>query len=121
MPTFFFPFAGSEEGERNYLRLVAAFANNPYPLAAPAPRLYQITFIDRGQPCVATVGEELQGWRRRDRVGPVLAIIDTTGLVYICTTLRDGLSDLPLLVSPGEVAARVYFEDFLAGDSKRTR
>jgi hypothetical protein len=112
---FFVPAATSPaQAEEVYATFVRACVKT-YPLKSAA-RLYSISFLDRGrsgvvaQACTAQVGDELIGWRR-EPVGPVLAIIETAGLVQIFTKHRGGLSDGPLLVSPGEVTERVYFDD----------
>jgi hypothetical protein len=66
----------------------------------------------RKQICVAEVGKEITNWQAH--AGTVLAIIETTQLVFVHTHAEGGPSVPPVLVSPGEVLERTYFDDFPA-------
>jgi hypothetical protein len=106
MPNFFVPFADSpEQAEREY----AAFQRPNYPPAHPTARLYKIRFRQDSYDCVATVGEEMTGWP--DQHGPVLAIIESTKLIFIHRQ-RSRLTGAIVMVGFNNVTAREYFDDY---------
>lgn len=111
MPAFFIPFAESPaQAERVYGTFLKNSAG--YELSHPTARLFRISFQYWKKLCVAEVGKNITFWP--EEAGEVLAIIETRQLVYVHTVLRGGRSASPILVSPDEVAERLYFSDFPA-------
>ena len=111
MPKFFMPLAHSvSQGEEAYEGFVNTSA--AYPLANATSRVFRISFPYRKQICVAEVGKEITNWHAH--AGTVLAIIETTQLIFVHTHAKGGQSVPPVLVSPDEVLERTYFDDFPA-------
>jgi hypothetical protein len=109
MPKFFMPYPiPPKKAEDFYADCVKN--SGTYPLAHPTARLFSIEFRDEGDVCVAAVGKEITNWRR-ERVGRVMAIIETVGLVDVYTRSRQGPGD-SIVVGLGEVLSREYFDDF---------
>lgn len=105
MPDFFVPFTDSpEEAERAYAAFVASSKGNQN-----APRLYAVTFMDRGKPVTATVGQKLKG--RLSNTGEVLAIIESANLVEVYGA--DRVSP-PVMIGNHEVRHRTHFDDYPA-------
>ena len=73
---------------------------------------FEISFPHDRRLSVAEVGKEITEWREPS--GIVMAIIEAADLIQIFTLNRGGLRDGPILVAPGEVRERTYFEDFPA-------
>ena len=107
MPSFFVPHTGSGDSAEVAYRDLVANAAATYALRHPTARLESITFTDRQTLATATVGRKLTG--RLSGEGEVLAIIETDGLVNVYTSTR---GDLPVMVGPGEVRSRRYFDDY---------
>jgi hypothetical protein len=84
-------------------------SESTYPIVDTG-RLYRISFRHRKWHCKAEVGSEIVNWP--ETAGIVLAIIETTNLVFLHTVGRGGLVGGPILVSPNEVGERVYFDDY---------
>jgi hypothetical protein len=115
MPKFFVPPAGAisrETAEQVYDDCVKN--SGPYPLKNQA-RIFRISFSHRGlnpnrvSQCVAEVGSEITNWP--ERAGPVLAIIETDGLVHVHTA-ASRIGRGTIMVQPDEVSERVYFDDY---------
>jgi hypothetical protein len=109
MPRFFVP---GRDDQQRAAEDYAAFADSAaHPIAHVGSRLFRISFERDGRMIVAQIGAPPQGWP--DPLGPVVAIIETTRVVYVHVTLRPGgPSAFPLLVSPDAVLERVYFDDY---------
>ena len=107
MPAFHVPYAGSDESSEDAYHAFVAEASKTYALRHPTARLESITFTDRRTQATATVGRKLTG--RLSGEGEVLAIIETDGIVNVYTTTRGNLA---VLVGPGEVRSRHYFDDY---------
>ena len=108
MPDFFMPLTDTpEQAEQAYAWFVAA--SKTYPLSHPTARLCAVQFKDRGHALTATVGQPLTGLG--ERVGAVLAIIDTTQLVCVFTEARSGA---PIMVGQHEAYGKLYFDDYPA-------
>jgi len=104
---FFVPFAESpDQAERVYASFVQ---NHGYPVVGQSVRLFRVTFSYHGRSLVAEVGKEVTGFP--EPAGPVIGIVESPELLTIHTQLRGGLSATPILVSPGKVSERIYFED----------
>lgn len=107
---FFVPFSDSpEQAERVYQVFVQ---NHGYPVAPGSGRLFSLAFRYGGRTLLVEVGQEINGFP--EAAGEVLGIVETPELLTIHTRLRGGLSATPILVSPGEAGARVYFDDYPA-------
>ena len=118
LPKFFVPFAESaEQAERVYGVFVKNSAT--YPLAHSTARLYQISFQHNSTPYTAQVNADIDGWP--ELIGPVLGIIETTGLVCVHTLLRGGLSATPMHVSLDSITERIYFDDYSVQPSQETK
>jgi hypothetical protein len=110
MAAFFLPFADSpEQAEREYAKFPAP---PQYPPVHPTARLFSIHFRQDGFDCIATVGEEIQGWP--GSTGPVLALKESTQLILVYTELRGGRGGGPILVGRHAVTASEYFDDYPA-------
>lgn len=111
---FFIPHADSQEqAERVYNVFLM---NSPlYPLSDPDSRLFEVTFQHNGKDYVARVGCNIEEFPAF--AGPVLAIIETTHLIYIHTQLRGGLSATPIYTPPETARGRLYFDDYPARSS----
>jgi hypothetical protein len=112
LPNFFIPHASGAEEIGQLWSIMSRQRGRD--LVNPEARLFQIVFQDKiGGPFVtAEVGRDLIGWRR-ERVGPVLAIIETTSLMLVHTQARSALKAAgPIHVSTDEVRARQYFDDY---------
>jgi len=110
---FFVPAASTPEmADDVYLRFVKAGPS--YPPAHPSARLFRISWrqmLDsRPVMCVAEVGKEIANWP--EPTGLVLAIIETTQLVFVNTVDRRGRGGGPIYVGPQDVTERVHFEDY---------
>src|SRR5829696_3679808 len=96
MPFFFMPFtASTEEAELTY----SAFLQEArHPLAHPGARLFRISFRYEDRLIVGEVGADLAGWP--EPLGPVVAIVETTLLLYVHTRPNGSRLSMPILVSP---------------------
>jgi hypothetical protein len=112
MPSFFIPLADSPEQAKRVYEVF--LKQNPY--APKAGRLYKVSFRDHGKIITAQVGDE-ELVLPPERCGLVLAIVETERLVTIHTQLRGALSASPILVSPGKLTERVYFDDYPEGNA----
>ena len=113
VPRFFVPACRSEnEAAEAY----ATFVDEArHPIANQGARLFRISFQRGDQTVLAQVGEKLQGWP--EAIGPVLAIIETTRVMYLhLLTEADPRAAMPLLVSPEQVIERIYFDDYTSRD-----
>jgi len=107
MPVFFVPSAASpEQAEEIYNGFVKATGGT---LAHPTARLFRIAFPYERHSCIMEVGAEPVFWP--DKVGPVLAIIETTTVIRVHTQ-RSVLAGDRIFVAPDKVAERVYFDGF---------
>jgi hypothetical protein len=108
MPRFFVPDTSSpEEADQVY---TAFLLEARHPVARSDARLFRITFRYEDSLIVAEVGADLASWPQP--LGPVVAIIETTALLYIHTRPSRGPLAMPILVSPLNVTERVYFADY---------
>jgi hypothetical protein len=106
MPRFFLPAATTPEmAEDNYQAFVKAAGLYP----ALTGRLFSITFMHDRRSVIAEVGKDM-GWHEPS--GTVLAVIETSGLLYVFTKYRGGVTGRPIMVGPEEVRSRTYFDDF---------
>jgi hypothetical protein len=106
---FFIPHATTPAmAEKAY----ASFCKSAVRLPHLPGRLFRISFPHDRRLSVAEVGKEITEWREPS--GIVMAIIEAADLIQIFTLNRGGLRDGPILVAPGEVRERTYFEDFPA-------
>jgi hypothetical protein len=109
MPRFFVPLCASQDQAADtYASLVEM---SSHPLAHSGSRLFRVAFHYEERTVLAEVGENLEGWR--ESIGPVIGIVETTRLihVYVLPSPR-APTPYPILVSPGEVVERVYFDDY---------
>jgi len=107
---FFLPGAtDAAQAEGMYQALAES---SGYPLLNPDTRLYCLTFRNDGEAFQATVGQMIPGrdWRH---AGIVLAIIESTKLVYVHTASRNAYVDGPVLAGhPDDCRGRQWFADF---------
>lgn len=83
---FFVPFSQSpEQAERIYTALRDAFKTYPLLDAHDTKRIFSLQFCHKGSWHEATVGKAIEGWP--EPAGPVLAVIATTGIVYVHTAI----------------------------------
>jgi hypothetical protein len=74
VPRFFVPDCESATQAADvYSSLVESAA---HPLAAPGSRVFRVVFRHGERTVTAEVGAAMEGWT--DRIGPVVAIIETT-------------------------------------------
>jgi hypothetical protein len=109
VPRFFVPLCDAPDQAADvYSSLVDLAA---HPLAASASRLFRVVFHHDDRIVTAEVGANLEGWH--DPIGPVLAIIETTRILYIHVLPSPRApASYPLLVSPEQVMERAYFDDY---------
>lgn len=106
---FFVPFADSPEQEETVYQV---FIKNSGAQSHPERRVYSLTFMYHGKPCVVQVGEDITGFP--EQIGPVLGIVETPNLVCIHTQLRGGLSATPVYVSTEDAHDLTFFDDWPA-------
>jgi len=97
-------------------RLYQDLATGPiisYPLLNPNARVYCLTFHHDGKEFQATVGKTIPGWP--EPVGIVLAIIESTSLVYV-RTAPEGENIVHTIFAghPQDCRNRQWFADFSA-------
>jgi len=86
-----------------------------YPLLNPEQRLYCLTFRHDGKEFQATVGKTIPGWP--EQVGIVLAIIESTSLVYVRTAReKETIVHTIFAGHPQNCCNRQWFADFSPPD-----
>jgi hypothetical protein len=113
MPKFFVPFAHSpEQAEFAYRGFLANSGASPF--SHPTARLFRVAFHDEGKLYFGEVGQDILNWRGAMQDDPVLAIVETTKILFLHTQRRGGLDASPILRSTATIVTRVYFDDFSA-------
>ena len=109
MPRFFVPLCESPSQAADlYSSLVESAA---HALAVPGSRVFRVMFRHGERTVTAEVGAAMEGWT--DRIGPVLAIIETTRALYIhALPSPQAPTPYPLLVSPDDILEHVHFDDY---------